>query len=144
MLLPIFLESCFEILDMLINVNQIIKKNNYKIFIKTHPMVDKSKIIKFFSEKKIDQKWKWSNKNLHEELKDTYLVITSSSASVYDAIMSNCITLVFKSQLRQFDNYLDVFSIINKNIKSFNKNEIENFLKNEHKYKSFKNNYKNL
>ena len=43
--------------------------------------------------------------------------------------MSNCITIVLKSELRQFDNYLDVFSIISKNIKSFDKNEIENFLK---------------
>ena len=104
-------------------------------------MVDKSKIIKFISEKKIDQKWKWSNKSLHDELKDAYLVITSSSASVYDAIMSNCVTIVFKSELRQFDNYLDVFSILKKNIKSFDKNEIKNFLKNEHKYKSYKNKY---
>ena len=55
--------------------------------------------------------------------------------------MSNCITIVLKSELRQFDNYLDVFSIISKNIKSFDKNEIENFLKNDHKYKTFKHTY---
>ena len=140
-LLPIFIDSCFEILDMLTNINHVIKKNNYRIYIKFHPMLDKSKITNFFFIKKNNQNWKILNNNLYNELQDAYLVITSSSASVYDAVLNNCIPIVFKSELRQFDNYLDVFSILNKNIKSFEKNEIESFLKKDNKYKYFKESY---
>ena len=54
--------------------------------------------------------WEWANKDLDDELDESYCTISMFTASIYDAVIKKNIAVSIMSDLNLMDNYLDLFS----------------------------------
>lgn len=109
LLLPLKNNLSFELCEKIKQINEKLNQMNFKIFIKTHPFQNNKELLNNLRWKKLPQNWIWAEKNLKKSLNRCYLVLTSSSAAVYDSILTGNIPIVVGSDLNLMDNYLDIF-----------------------------------
>ena len=109
-LLSMSVEASAETLIKVYSNNQlIVNELNLKVKVKTHPMLKTKTILKKINWDKLPHGWEWTKRDLYSELKDSYCTISMFTASIYDAIFSNNITISLMSDLNLMDNYLDLF-----------------------------------
>ena len=107
-ILSLFPETNTEMLDKIANINDyLVNEIGLNITIRPHPYDKEKNILKKLKWGNLPSKWMWSNKNLEADLQNSYCVITMYSSSAIDAILSNNILVVLKSELNIGENFLD-------------------------------------
>ena len=127
-LLPLEFSSSVELLSKLYdNRDETFKKLNNKIIIKPHPFANIKSILKKSNIKTLPNKWVISNENLSKEMSRSICSISMSSASIYDSILNNSVSISLKSEFDFYDNYLDFIN--SKYINYCNLKDVRNILK---------------
>ena len=103
------------------------KSLNSKIIIKPHPLANIKSILKKSNIKTLPNKWEISNENLSKEMSRCICSISMSSASIYDSILNNSVSITLKSEFDFYDNYLDFIN--SKYINYCNAKDVRNILK---------------
>ena len=115
LILPLKKELALEICEKVKSINDELISLNFQIIVKTHPLLEKEEILKYLAWKLSPKNWRWENKDLSAGLSKCYLVLTSSSAAVYDAIVRGNIPIVLNSDFTTMNNYLDFFNFKSQN-----------------------------
>tara|TARA_X000001036_G_scaffold435537_1_gene476941 strand:- start:3669 stop:4466 length:798 start_codon:yes stop_codon:yes gene_type:complete len=109
LVLPLKKNLSLEICEKLMFINKKLLELNFKIFVKTHPFLGNKELLKYLTWNKLPSNWNWANSDLRQGLDSCYLVVTTSSAAVYDTIIRGNIPIIINSDLNLMDNYLDIF-----------------------------------
>ena len=109
LILPLKKELALEICEKIKHINEKLIKLNFRIIVKPHPLLEKKDLLKYLDWKNIPNNWFWENKDLKSCLNKCYLVLTSSSAAIYDAIVRGNIPIIMQSDFTTMNNYLDFF-----------------------------------
>ncbi len=127
-LLPLEFSSSIELLSNLYeNRDEVFKNLNSKIIIKPHPLANIKSILKKSNIKTLPNKWVISNETLNKEMSRCICSISMSSASIYDSILNNSVSISLKSEFDFYDNYLDFVN--SKYINYCNAKDVRNILK---------------
>ena len=129
LILPLKKDLSIEVCEKIKSINEKLIDLNFKIFVKTHPLLGNSELLDNLSWSKLPPNWFWAEKELKVGLDKCFLVVTSSSAAVYDAILRGKIPIILDSDLNSIDNYLDIF-VQNKTVKNLDLIDLPNFFNN--------------
>ncbi len=113
--------------EAIYKLNSSIKNTDYKHFkiqVKSHPMMNKNDILKLLPENNLPNNWIWNDQEINDALTNVYCCITLSSASIYDAIINDCIVISIQRELSSMGNFADNFCNEFEVIKEINSNEI--------------------
>jgi hypothetical protein len=130
LVLPLKKNLSLEICEKMMFINEKLLDLNFKIFVKTHPFLGNKELLKYLSWDKLPNNWYWSKDDLRSGLDSCYLVVTTSSAAVYDIIIRGNIPIIINSDLNLMDNYLDIFEGNEKNLKFQELKNLPKFLNN--------------
>ena len=104
------IDASAEILTKVYSNNHIIiDELKLQVRVKLHPMLKIKNILKKINWNKLPRGWKFTEKDLYTELRDSFCTISMFTASVYDAILTKNIAISLRSDLNLMDNYLDFF-----------------------------------
>jgi hypothetical protein len=137
LVLPLKKNLSLEICEKLMFINKKLLELNFKIFVKTHPFLGNKELLKYLTWNKLPSNWNWANSDLRQGLDSCYLVVTTSSAAVYDTIIRGNIPIIINSDLNLMDNYLDIFEGNNKIHKHQVLKDLPNFFNNLISNKTF-------
>ena len=129
LILPLKKDLSIEVCEKIKSINEKLIDLNFKIFVKTHPFLGNRELLNNLSWGKLPINWFWAEKDLKVGLDKCFLVVTSSSAAVYDAILRGKIPIILDSDLNSIDNYLDIF-VQNKTVKNLDLIDLPNFFNN--------------
>ncbi len=129
LILPLKKDLSIEVCEKIKLINEKLIDLNFKIFVKTHPFLGNRELLNNLSWGKLPINWFWAEKDLKVGLDKCFLVVTSSSAAVYDAILRGKIPIILDSDLNSIDNYLDIFEQ-NKTAKNLDLIDLPNFFNN--------------
>ena len=96
-------EAIIKLEKALLELNHL----SFNVEVKSHPMMKKSDILKKLPLKNLPQNWKWNDSEIHKALENIYCCIVLASASVFDAILSNCIVINLQRELTAMGNFSD-------------------------------------
>ena len=127
-LLPLEFSSSVEMLSKIYEDRDKIFKNlNNKVIIKPHPLSNIVLILKKSNIKTLPNKWQISNRNINEEINRCLCSISMSSASIYDSVLNDTVSISLKSEFDLYDNYLDFIN--SKYINYCNTKDVNDILK---------------
>jgi cellulose biosynthesis protein BcsQ len=98
-------EAIFKLHNALNSIKNIV----LSVELKAHPMMNKDQILKLLPHKKLPEHWKWNDLEISSALKDIYCCICISSASIFDAILNDCVVIPLKRELSSMSNFADIF-----------------------------------
>ena len=108
LVLSLFPETNSEMLTKISNINDyLVNDLGLKITVRPHPYHKKKDVLKDLNWNKLPIGWVWSENNFVSELTNSYCIVTMFSSSAIDAILSNNILVVLKSELNIGENFLD-------------------------------------
>ena len=107
-ILSLFPGTNIEMLNKIANINDyLVNEMGLNITIRPHPYDKEANVLKKLKWKNLPSKWLWSKENLESDLQNSYCVITMYSSAAIDAILSNNILVILKSELNIGENFLD-------------------------------------
>jgi hypothetical protein len=107
-ILSLFPGANAEMLNKIAHISDyLVDEIGLNITIRPHPYDKKANILKKLKWKNLPSKWVWSQKNLESDLQNSYCVVTMYSSAAIDAVLSNNILVILKSELNIGENFLD-------------------------------------
>ena len=105
---PLDLDSALEAILKLKTVMENITNLNINIQVKAHPMIPKLEILKKLTDNKLPFDWEWNDMDIADAIDDKYCCVVLASASVFDAILSDCIVINMQRELSAMGNFGDI------------------------------------
>jgi len=69
----------------------------------------KSNILKKLPNNSLPNKWTWNDSEINEALSSVFCCVVLASASVFDAILNNCVVINLQRELSGMGNFSDLF-----------------------------------
>jgi hypothetical protein len=108
LLCPYDVNAACEAIIKLDNALLKLKEHSFNVEIKSHPMMRKSEILNKLHNKSLPQNWIWNDLEVNKALENIYCCIVLASASVFDAILCNCIVINLQRELSAMGNFTDI------------------------------------
>jgi hypothetical protein len=108
LLCPFDCDSAFEAILKLKSALDKIPELEINIQVKAHPMIVKSEILNKLPKNKLPNGWEWNDLDISEAIESRYCCIILASASIYDAILSDCIVISMQRELSSMGNFGDI------------------------------------
>jgi hypothetical protein len=84
-----------------------LKQHSFSVQVKSHPMMKKNDILHKLPNESLPKNWAWNDSEINTALENMYCCIVLASASVFDAILSNCIVINLQRELSAMGNFSD-------------------------------------
>jgi len=108
LLCPFDLDSALEAILKLKQAMKNLLHLNLNIQIKAHPMMVKTEILKKLPNNNLPYNWQWNDMEISEAIQDKFCCVVLASASIYDAILNNCIVINMQRELSAMGNFADI------------------------------------
>ena len=71
-------------------------------------MMIKTEILKKLPNNNLPYNWQWNDMEISEAIQDKFCCVVLASASIYDAILNNCIVINMQRELSAMGNFADI------------------------------------
>jgi hypothetical protein len=108
LLLSIDLNATTELINSILSIKEWINKElNVTVYLKPHPMLTKNKILKNINND-IPSYWKWFDGEIKDAFALSRCCISIATASIYDVLLSEKISIALTRELTTNWNYSDI------------------------------------
>lgn len=108
LLCPLDLDSTLESISKLQRAMGSLTDLDINIQVKAHPMIPKLEIQKKLPDNKLPFGWEWNDLDIADAIEDKYCCVILSSASVFDAIIGDCIVVIMQREFSAMGNFADI------------------------------------
>lgn len=107
LLCPYDVNTACEAIIKLENALLKLNEHSLNVEVKAHPMMKKRNILSKLYNKSLPTNWIWNDSEVNIALENIYCCIVLASASVFDAILCNCIVINLQRELTAMGNFSD-------------------------------------